>query len=198
MSWSPNPFSTSPPVPSPSHNNHHTQLYSYRLLKSLQTNWTSGQLIHCPYYRPFSALDSGVVVSPFLVGGDHLFEWRSSFHHQPLVTVLFSVHPGFDFPSPRILITNSTSHACPSIVVLWWDIPTEPPFTVLEYLYELNPLLEEDLTPFAIVLSVSGTWYFSNFFFTIFHGFLCYFTPPHSFLSVSLFKEKTRRVLLIP
>ena len=84
------------------------------------------------------------------VGGDHLFEWRSSLHHQPLVTVLFSVHPGFDFPSPRILITNSTSHACPSIIVLWWDIPTEPPFTVLEYLYcqghssldapsELNP-----------------------------------------------------------
>ena len=153
MSWSPNPFSTSPSVPSPSNNNHNSQLYSYRLLRSVQTNWTSGQLTHCPYYRPFSAFDSGTVVPPFLVGGGHLFEWRSSLHHQPLVTVLFSVHPGFDFPSPRILITNSTSHACPSIVVLWWDIPAEPPFTVLEYLYKLNPLLDEDLTPLAIVLS---------------------------------------------
>ena len=153
MSWSPNPFTTTPIVPSPINQSQHSQIYSYRLLRSLQINWTSGQLVHCPYYRPFSALDSGTIVPPFLVGGDHLFEWRSLHHQLPIVTVLFSVHPGFDFPSPRVLITNSTTYACPSIVVLWWDIPADPPFTVLEYLYDLNPLLEEDLTPFAIVLS---------------------------------------------
>ena len=44
---------------------------------------------------------------------------------------------------------------------------------------------------------VSGTWYFSRFFFLIFYDFSLVLPPPHSFLSVSLFKERTRRVLLI-
>ena len=44
---------------------------------------------------------------------------------------------------------------------------------------------------------LSGTWYFSNFFLLFFMIFYAVLPSLHSFLSVSLFKEKTIRVLLI-
>ena len=90
MSWSLNPFSTTSIVPPSVNTSQNSQYYSYRLLRSLQTNWTSGQLTHCPYYCSFSALDSGTIVPPFLVG-DHLFEWKSIYYQLPIFTVLISV-----------------------------------------------------------------------------------------------------------
>ena len=42
----------------------------------------------------------------------------------------------------------------------------------------------------TILTILSGTWYFSNFFFIVFHHFLCCSTPFHSFLSVSLLKKR--------
>ena len=44
--------------------------------------------------------------------------------------------------------------------------------------------------------ALSGTWYFSNFFFNILHDFLCDFTPPHSFLSsFTLQRKDTTRAI---
>ena len=37
---------------------------------------------------------------------------------------------------------------------------------------------------------LSGTWYFSNFFLLFFMSFYVVLPPPHSFLSVSLFKKR--------
>ena len=37
---------------------------------------------------------------------------------------------------------------------------------------------------------MSGTWYFSNFFFVIFHDFYVVLFPLHSFPSVSLLKKR--------
>ena len=45
---------------------------------------------------------------------------------------------------------------------------------------------------------MSGTWYFSSLFLFIFMTVSLVLPPSHSFLSVSLFQEKTIRVLLIP
>ena len=47
------------------------------------------------------------------------------------------------------------------------------------------------------IVYMSGTWYFSNFFFVIFHDFLRCFTPPLLSLSFTR-QEKTIHVLLIP
>src|ERR1700757_4995885 len=153
MSEFPDPFpSRSPIAPSPIRDIRQ-DLYSYWLIRSLQRNWTSDQLRHRSFYRPLITLDGGYTSPPLLAAGDHYFKWCSSFHHQPLVTVCFSVQPYFQFPSPHTVITHSLTHTCPSIIIVWWDIPTEPPFSALQFLYELDPLLQEDLTPFAQVLS---------------------------------------------
>ena len=41
-----------------------------------------------------------------------------------------------------------------------------------------------------LIKELSGTWYFSKFFFIVFHHFLCCSIPFHSFLSVSLLKKR--------
>ena len=48
-----------------------------------------------------------------------------------------------------------------------------------------------------ISIELSGTWYFSNFFFVIFHDFLCCFTLSTFFSLRFILQEKTIRVLLM-
>ena len=62
--------------------------------------------------------------------------------------------------------------------------------------YQIIP--REHRTTYWSNRSVSGTWYFSNFSFVIFHGFLCCSILPHSFPSVSLIQKRQIRMLLIP
>ena len=45
---------------------------------------------------------------------------------------------------------------------------------------------------------MSGTWYFSNFFFVVFHNFLCCFTFSTLLSICFTLQEKIIRVLLIP
>ena len=128
--------------------------YTYRLIRSLQRNWTRERLVHRPFYRPFISLDTGVTSPPLLNSGDHYFAWLSEDHSEPLVIVWFCIHPGYSYPSPRVQIFHSLSNSCPSIVVQWWDFPTDPPFRALAYLYDFHhDLGGEDLSPFADKLS---------------------------------------------
>ena len=99
---------------------------------------SKGQLLHCPYCRPFSALDSGFTAPPFLIGADHYFEWRSSLHQEPICTLLISVHPGFQFSFLQVLFSNSITHSCPSITILWWDLPVDLPFQITDFLKGLD------------------------------------------------------------
>ena len=145
----PNPHLFLSPLPFTPVRDVRQDLWNYRILRSLQSNLTQGQLIHCPYYRPFSALDAGFTAPPFLIGADHYFEWRSILHHQPICVLLISIHPGYQFTIPEALITNSLIFTCPSITVLWWDTPEELPFKVLEFLEELDlALIHENLSNF--------------------------------------------------
>ena len=59
----------------------------------------------------------------------------------------------------------------------------------------VNPPIPQTLVKWP---GLSGTWYFSNFFFVIFHDFLCCFTSPTSLSSSFTLQEKTICVLLIP
>jgi len=97
----PNPNFPSP-FPLPEIKDIRLDLWSQHLLKSLSVNQTRGQLVHCPYYRPFSSLDQGAPTSPFFSTVEHYFEWCSIYTHQPLAIVSFMVHPAYHTDVPVV------------------------------------------------------------------------------------------------
>jgi len=119
----PNPNFLSP-FPLPEIKDIRLDLWSQRLLKSLSVNQTRGQLMHCPYYRPFSSLDLGAPSPPFFSTAKHYFEWRSIYTNHPLAIVTFIVHPAYHSNIPIIHILNHPIYHCESCVVSWWDFPT--------------------------------------------------------------------------
>ncbi|KAF9789623.1 hypothetical protein BJ322DRAFT_1105482 [Thelephora terrestris] len=138
-------------------------VWEYKLIRSLQVNRTAGLLTHFPYYRPFVALDSGVTTPPFLLGADHQFLWNSDTTESVLATVYFSISPAFYFPNPRIHLTTNVHTHSPAIIVLWWEIPTELPYSVLEYLVSFERLSDQDFDPFIQRLSQFCQDYHSPF-----------------------------------
>ena len=71
----PNPHKSTSPISFVAVPNVRLLLWSYRVLRSLRSNLSSGQLIHQPSYCLVSALDQGYTHPPFLLGADHVFEW---------------------------------------------------------------------------------------------------------------------------
>ena len=160
----PNPHSSLSPLPFTLVRDVRLDLWTYHLLRSLQSNVSLGQLVHCPYYRPFSALDAGFTSPPFLIGTDHYFEWRLLSHHQPLCLITFCISPVFDFPSPKVHFGNSIIHACPTITILYWDCPESLPSNVAEFLFQLGEHLpNNNLYLFKSFLD----WFVADFFLPI-------------------------------
>jgi hypothetical protein len=148
MFSAPNPFPSTSPTPRPVIPDARRSIWEYKLVRSLQLNRTNGLLAHHPYYRPFAALDAGVTTPPFLLGADHQFLWKSDLTESVLATVYFSISPAFYFPTPRIHLTTNVHTRCPAIIVLWWDIPTDLPYPVIEYLNSFEALSDQDFEPF--------------------------------------------------
>ena len=96
----PNPHSSLSPLPFTPVRDIRLDLWTYCLLRSLQSNASLGQLVHCPYYRRFSALDAGFTSPPFLLSADHYFEWRSLSPSTPLFNHLLHF-PHLQFPFPK-------------------------------------------------------------------------------------------------
>ena len=134
----PNPHSSLSPLPFTPVRDIRLDLWTYRLLRNLQSNASLGQLVHCPYYRPFSALNAGFTSPPFLICTDHYFEWRSLSHLQPLCLITFCISPVFDFPSPKVHFGNSIIHTCPTITILYWDCPETLPSNIADFLFQLG------------------------------------------------------------
>ncbi|KAF9779669.1 hypothetical protein BJ322DRAFT_1113458 [Thelephora terrestris] len=145
----PNPFPSTSPVQQPVVPDARRSIWEYKLIRSLQVNRTAGLLTHFPYYRPFAALDAGVTTPPFLLGADHQFLWNSDLTESVLATVYFSVSPAFYFPSPKVHLTTNVHTHCPALIVLWWDIPTELPYSIIEYLVHFEQLSGQDFEPFV-------------------------------------------------
>ena len=100
------------------------------------------QALLCPRHRLYCP--------PFLISADYYFEWRSILHQQPVCVLLISIHPGYQFTLPEVLITNSLIFTCPLITILWWDTPEELPWKALEFPEELNLTLNhENLEQFS-------------------------------------------------
>jgi hypothetical protein len=153
MFSAPNPFPSTSPTLRPDVPDARRSIWEYKLIRSLQVNRTNGLLTHFPYYRPFAALDAGVTSPPFLLGADHQFLWNSDFTESVLVTVYFSISPAFYFPSPKVHLTTNVHTHCPALIVLWWDLPTELPYSIIEYLVQFEQLSDQDFEPFVQQLS---------------------------------------------
>ena len=140
----PNPHSSLSPLPFTPVRDVRLDLWTYHLLRSLQSSVSLGKLVHCPYYRPFSALDTGFTSPPFLIGADHYFEWRSLSHLQPLCLITFCISLVFDFPSPKVHFGNSIIHICPTITIFYWDCPEILPSNITDFLFQLGEHLPDD------------------------------------------------------
>jgi hypothetical protein len=148
MFSAPNPFPSTSPLQRPVIPDARRSIWEYKLIRSLQVNRTAGLLTHFPYYRPFAALNSGVTTPPFLLGADHQFLWNSDITESVLATVYFSISLAFYFPNPHIHLTTNVHTHSPAIIVLWWEIPTELPYSVIEYLVSFERLSDQDFDPF--------------------------------------------------
>ena len=156
----PSPFSTAP-IPLRPVQDIRDHLWSYRLQHSLETNWSNPPFIHQPYYLPFSALDAGFTAPPFLISALHYFEWRSNLHSLPLILVQIRISPAFSFNAPIVHIVRSPQYSCPSIHVLWWDLPTTLPSSALDYLQEYNLISSDNIDLLIRQLDNFHTRYFN-------------------------------------
>jgi len=147
----PNPNLISP-FPLPPIEDIRPYLWSQRLLTSLSVNQTRGQLVHCPYYKPFSSLDSGAPSPPFLATANHYFEWRSIYTNHTLAVVTFIVHPAFSQEKPHVLFNKHPVFFCESCVISWWDFPMALPGEVIAWLQ-----VQADLYP-----QEESFWLFSH------------------------------------
>jgi len=168
----PNPHKSTSPIAFVAVPDVRLLLWSYRVLRSLQSNLSSGQLIHQPYYRPVSALDQGYTHPPFLLGADHVFEWRSPLHGFPLCIVTISINPLYHFPRPHLVVANSFTYQCPHLHLLHWDLTTEIPLKLSKSLEQVNQYLDGDLTELFVHLN--------QFYFDYFQPITPYDRSPHS------------------
>jgi len=157
----PNPNLLSP-FPLPLIEDIRPYLWSQHLLTSLSVNQTRGQLVHCPYYKPFSSLDSGAPSPPFLATANHYFEWRSIYTNHTLAVATFIVHPAYSQEKPQVLFDKHPVFFCESCIISWWDFPTALPGEVVAWLQEQADIYPQEesfwLFSYALADFVDRFW----------------------------------------
>ena len=154
----PNPFPSSTPPPFISIRIEHN-IWSYCLLRSLQTTRTSGPLYHEPYYRPFSSLHHGGIQPPFLTSTDHVYEWRDS-SLKPLAIIHITVNPLFHFISPQVISSTHYNYCCPVYHIIWWDYPRKIPDELSELFFNLEEIFDNGITEFLYEIHESILEYY--------------------------------------
>ena len=129
-------------------------LWNHRLLESFKKDHSKGQLVHRAYYHPFTTLSHNIPSPPYLIAGDHLFEWIHSHHTFPTCVVLFTVNPLTHSPTPEVPVDRHTIYGCPIYTVTFWDIPRYIPPILHASLREIEDALEADLDSFLTCLEV--------------------------------------------
>ena len=120
-----------------------TQFVELSLVDKPHVNQTRGQLIHCPYYRPFSSLDQGAPSPPFLNTADHHFEWHSIHTNLSLAIIIFVVHPAFHYKLPQVTINRHPIYHCESCIITWWNIPTALPGHIIAWISKVAELHDQ-------------------------------------------------------
>jgi len=96
-------------------------LINYYVIRSFQTNWSSlPLLLHLPVCRP--ALDN-------VAAGDHFFSYKIDPGAKPIVSVLFSILPAYDFDH-QVIISDSTYFDGKAIFIFGYNIPDFLPILV--------------------------------------------------------------------
>ena len=129
-------------------------LWNHRLLESFGKDFSKGRLVHRAYYRPFSSLIQDIPSPPYLIAGDHLFEWIHPHHTFPACVVLFTVNLLAHSPTPEVSVDQHTIDGCPLYTVTFWDIPHYIPPILHHSLKEIKDTLEADLESFLTCLEV--------------------------------------------
>ena len=90
-------------------------LTNYYIVRSFQYNWSSYPLLlHLPVCRP--ALDN-------VAAGDHFFSYKLTPGDKPIISILFSILPAYDFDH-QVIISDSTYFDGKAIFIFGYDIPT--------------------------------------------------------------------------
>ena len=129
-------------------------LWNHRLLESFEKDFSKGRLVHWAYYRPFTTLSNNVPSPPYLIAGDHLFEWIHSHHTFPACVVLFTVNPLTHSPTPEVSVDRHTIYGFPIYTVTFCDIPCYISPILRHSLKEIEDALEADLESFLTCLEV--------------------------------------------
>ena len=128
-----------------------THKSNYYILRSFQQVWTCGNLIHIPTFRP--TLDT-------VATGDHYFDWHpDGLEEPPVISILFSIHPAFDFDT-QVVISHSSNFDGTSIFILGALPPRYLPEVVCSTAYELASQSEISLQTFLFsILSFLDDFY---------------------------------------
>ena len=138
-------------------------LWNHRLLESFEKDFSKGQLVHRAYYCPFTTLSNNVPSPPYLIAGDHLFEWIHSHHTFPACVVLFTVNPLTHSLTPEVSVDRHTIYGCPIYTVTFWDFPRYISPILRASLKEIEDALEADLNSFLTCLEVVIEDYYKPF-----------------------------------
>ena len=123
----------------------HTHKSNYYILRSFQQVWTRGNLIHIPTFRP--ALDT-------VAAGDHYFDWHpDGLENPPIISVLFSIHPAYDFDT-QVVIVPSSNFDGTSIFILGALPPRYIPEVVCSAAYELAS--ESEISLQTVLFSIQS------------------------------------------
>ena len=107
--------------------------WTYHQLRALQTNYTEGQLVHKPFYRPLISL-TFTEPTPIQVGSEHYFEWRTTDQEEIIFTFHLVINPSCRFFAPHTFIQSNSHRAYPTIFNIWYDCPHYTPTQLIDYL----------------------------------------------------------------
>jgi hypothetical protein len=113
-------------------------LCNYFVVRSFQKLWSHPHLLHLPVPRP--ALGN-------FAAGDHYFNWRPIKEKPPVISVLFSILPAFDF-EPKVHVAPSTLFKGISIYIFRSCIPEYLPANAANAITNFCIDSHYDLTPF--------------------------------------------------
>ena len=126
------------PLPFPSIPDITLDLWKYRVVRSLCSNWSLGCLLHLPFFRPYHFTSDSTTSPPLLEGASHYFEWRHPDSLYPLAIFVIDINPAFQFDYPLSHITHHLTFGGPAFHILHWDCPVVLPYQITDKFDQLH------------------------------------------------------------
>ena len=127
-------------IPIPPSSNIRTYFSNWRLTRSLVHPFEHSHVRHIREYHPLLCTSS----SPFYVvqcAGSHQFEFLHPEFNYPYLVVQFTILPSAQSHLPLTYTTPHSIDSCPTIFVVWRELPWFPPNRDLDNLTHVAPHL---------------------------------------------------------